>query len=62
MIIDDNLNILVKLDNNVCGLFPRGRVEEVTLVEQVQLLMILVVSNDLQRLKVFSYPFYKTSE
>ena len=44
MIIDDNLNIFVKPDNNVCGLLPRGRVEGVILVEQLKLMLILVVS------------------
>ena len=45
MIIDIyKLNISVKPDNNVCGLLPRGRVEGVILVEQVQLMKFLVVS------------------
>ena len=58
MIIDDNLNIFVKLDNNVCGLLPRGRVEGVILVEQVQLMKFLVVSKMIKgSRKIFSYPF-----
>ena len=48
-VIIENMNLIVKLDDNVCGLLSRGRVEGVILVEQIQLMMILVVSKDDRR-------------